>query len=117
MNTLKNGQNSNKSSVLCSLNNVNISLLNVLWEEGFINGYFLNSSSIKVVLKYNKSKSLIKFVKFFSKPSQKVFISSSMIWKLNDKLGIYVLSTNKGLLTSKKCKKYKLGGLLMFFIK
>jgi small subunit ribosomal protein S8 len=114
---IKNGQISKKAFIEVSLNNINISLLNVLWEEGFIQGYEKKKNNLKVFLKYNDSNFLINYIKFISKPSLKIFISSKMLWKLNEKLGVFVLSTDKGLLTLKKCKKFNLGGVLLFFLK
>lgn len=116
---IKNGQTSKKAVVLHSLNQTNVSLLSLLWEEGFISGYSFSSKKnyLKIFLKYNNSHSLISSVRYISKPSLKRFISASMLWKLNDKLGVFILSTSKGLLTLKKCKKYNLGGILLFFIK
>ena len=114
---LKNGQNSKKSFIYVSSNSINISLLNILWEEGFINGFSSKNKKFKVFLKYNNSNSLISYVRFFSKPSMNVYITSNMLWKLNDKLGVFVLSTDKGLLSLKECKRSNLGGILCFFLK
>jgi len=114
---IKNGHISKKAFIEIFLNNLNISLLNVLWEEGFIQGYVKKKNTLKIILKYNDSNFLINYIKFISKPSSKIFISSKMLWKLNEKLGIFVLSTDKGLMTLKKCKKLNLGGFLLFFIK
>lgn len=117
MTNLKNGQNSKKSFIFVSSNNINIPLLNILWEEGFIKGFSSKNKKIKVFLKYNNTNPTISFVRFFSKPSMNIYITNNMLWKLNDKLGIFVLSTNKGLLSLKECKKYNLGGILFFFLK
>jgi SSU ribosomal protein S8P len=39
------------------------------------------------------------------------------LWKINSNLGLFILSTNKGILTLNACKKLNVGGELLFIVK
>ena len=83
INNIKNGQKSNKSFVINQKNNLSVSLLNILWKEGFILGYTVEEKNkLKIFLKYKNSNSVLKYIKVLSKPSNKIYFSSNKLWKL-----------------------------------
>lgn len=118
--TIKNGLLSNKK-VVRELKQKNCeSILNILWDEGFILGYKTckyNNKYIIIFLKYNNKYPSIKSIKSISKPSLKFFYSSKQLWKLNLNQSIIILSTNKGIFSSEECKKLNLGGEPILIIK
>ena len=115
--SISNGQNSKKAFVITRFNKATVSLLNILWEEGFIKGYSIKKKNIKIFLKYNNLNPTITFIKFISTPGVKLYISSQIVRQLKEKSGLFLISTSKGLLTLKNCKKHNLGGIVFFFIK
>jgi ribosomal protein S8 len=48
-----------------------------------------------------------------SKRSRRVFISIKNLWKLEQGLGLYILSTNRGLLTDRQARFFNVGGELL----
>ena len=120
--SIKNGQLSKKSYINLKQTNKQMceSVLNVLWDEGFILGYkytnFLSKKNIKVFLKYKKGAPVINSIKVVSKPSLKVFFSLSNLWKFDSNQGVLILSTNKGIMSSTECKKLKLGGQALVIV-
>lgn len=116
---IKNGQKANKSYILhpkeknCSL------ILNILWEEGYILGYKIsqkNPEMFLIFLKYKHNNSVINHLTAITKPSCKVYCSIKQLWKINNNLGLFLISTNKGILTLDVCKKLNIGGELLFLI-
>jgi ribosomal protein S8 len=89
------------------------SLLNILWDEGFILGYTIelnNSNKIKIFLKYKNGKPTINSIKFLSIPSFRIYYSVKQIWKIDSSKSFIIFSTNKGLKSITECKKLKIGG-------
>ena len=58
----------------------------------------------------------IPVIKFYSKPSRKVYVSYKGIYKVAWGLGIWVISTNKWIITTKDAKINKVWWELMFEI-
>ena len=55
-------------------------------------------------------------IKFYSKPSRRMYVSYKDLHKVAGGLGIGVISTNKGLLTTQEARNQKVGGELLFEI-
>ena len=112
--SIKNGQLTRKSVVKGSRKNICESLLKILWDEGFISGYKIcphNHKSLEIFLKYTKTgKPVINSIKFISKPTQKIYYSSNIIWKLDSSKTFIIFSTSRGLKSINDCKKAKVGG-------
>jgi len=111
--SIKNGQLANKPVVKQKSQKNCETLLNILWDEGYILGYKIipQSNTILVYLKYNDDKSpAITNFKIVSKSSLKVYYSVKQLWKLNISQTLVILSTNKGLLSLNSCKKLGIGG-------
>ena len=115
--TINNGQLAKKSFVLQSSKKLSKKILNVLWDEGFILGYKESFHSLKIYLKYQNGSPAISLIKNLSKPSLRIYYSVKQLWKLNSNNGIIILSTNKGFLSDKECKKRNLGGEPFIIVK
>ena len=115
--TISNGQLAKKSFVMQSAKKSSKKILNVLWDEGFILGYKESMNSLKIYLKYKNGLPVISLIKIFSKPSLRVYYSVKQLWKLNSNNGLIILSTNKGFMSDKECKKKNLGGELFIIVK
>lgn len=120
--SIRNGQLSKKSYIILKRTNNQLceSVLNVLWDEGFVLGYrqvnFDSKKSLKIFLKYKKGAPVINSISLISKPSLKVFFSLKNVWKFDSNQGVLVLSTNKGVMSAIECKKFKLGGQALILV-
>lgn len=103
--TINNGQLAKKSFVIQSYKKSSSKILNVLWDEGYILGYKKSLKSVKIFLKYQNGLPAITLVKVVSKPSLRTYYSVQQLWKLNLSNSLLILSTNKGFLSDKECKK------------
>lgn len=116
---LKNSQIAKKKFIFQPKTKLTTSLLNILWDEGFIFGYKICNSDLnllKIFLKYKNGSPVINSLKIISKPSRQVYYSASDLWKLDVKKNLIILTTPKGLLTINECKQTKTGGKLLLII-
>lgn len=118
--TLKNGQFVKKAYVTHQKSPSCESVLNILWDEGFILGYQIfkkNTNTLKVFLKYKNEEPGINSIKVISKPSLRVYYSVEQLWKLKLNDGVLIISTNKGFMSLSECKRKKIGGEPFILIK
>ena len=117
---LKNGQLVKKSSIFQKKKKICSQLLNVLWDEGYILGYRTSnndSTMFEIFLKYDQNLPSINSIKFISKPSKRVYLSSKQLWKFDSSIGLVIVSTNKGVFSIETCKKLNLGGEPILIVK
>jgi small subunit ribosomal protein S8 len=110
---IKKGQLNKKAFIFNKKKKFCESFLNILWNEGFILGYKIetdNFNKIKIFLKYKNGKPTINSIKFLSIPSRRIYYSIKQIWKIDSSKSFIIFSTNKGLKSIVECKKFKLGG-------
>ena len=92
-----------------------LKILDVLKNEGFIIDYKINDdedikNKILINLKYNEGSPVISDIERVSKPGRRIYSSASSLPKINNGLGIAILSTPKGVMTDIDAKKNKIGG-------
>lgn len=119
LNTIKNNQLIYKSVIFVKFTKKNLALLHFLWNENLIAGYKptkITEKSIKIFLKYQNKIPVISKVKILSKPGNLIYLKARQIWKVKSNLGVFIINTTKGLLTTNLCKKYNLGGEPLFLI-
>ena len=113
-----NGQLAKKSYVTVFKQKNCESILNILWDEGFILGYTISTNNtLKIFLKYNTRCPAISNISFISKPSLKVYCSSKQLWKFETNRSLLIVSTNKGMFSLNDCKKKQKGGELLLSVK
>ena len=112
---IKNAHQANKVSTLCLKSKLNINVLNVLKDEGYIRDFKdieerKGISSIKIDLKYFNGSPVIKKIKRISKPGIRKYSKISDLTKPYGGLGISILSTPKGVMSDQQAKKNNVGG-------
>ena len=110
---IKNGQLAKRSFIFQTRKKICESFLKVLWYEGFILGYKIDSKNpnkFKIFLKYKNGRPAINSLKLISKPGRRVYYSIKQIWKIDSNKSFIIFSTNRGLKSIIDCKKLKIGG-------
>ena len=104
------------------LNNVKIprskfreKILDVLKQEGFIADYKPlsdsdNKDSLSVDLKYSNGLPVIKEIKRVSKPGRRVYVRATSIPKIQNGLGLAIVSTSIGIMTDNEARSKNVGG-------
>jgi small subunit ribosomal protein S8 len=107
--------------VLLPWSKMNLAIVRILKEEGFIDNYEVLKSKparmVKVYLKYtDKNQPVILGLKRISKPGLRVYVSRSEIPRVYGGVGIAILSTSKGVMTGQRAWKQHLGGELLCYV-
>ena len=111
---IKNSQLRNHKTVEMPSSNFKMKIADVLKNEGYINGFNVDKNENKQVLiidlKYNSGSPVISVIERISKPGRRVFSSAQSLPKINNGLGIAIISTPKGVMTDIDARKQKVGG-------
>ena len=113
---IRNGIMASKPSVIAPYSTMRHSIADILKEEGFITDFtILNADSdakkaLKVVLKYVDGEAVIHEIQRVSKPGRRVYAGIEEVKPVIGKLGISILTTNRGVITHQKAKKLSVGG-------
>ncbi len=112
---LKNAQMRNHKKVMIPCSNFKIKIVDVLKNEGFIIDYKVseqddNKNNIEIDLKYNSGSPVINTIERVSKPGRRIFSRANSLPKINNGLGIAIISTPKGVMSDVDARKNKLGG-------
>jgi|NOAtaT_6_FD_contig_71_1247203_length_2931_multi_2_in_0_out_0_3 small subunit ribosomal protein S8 len=113
--TIRNGQLSHKLFVVHYKSKSLVRILNVLIKEGFIVGYSTVTSKdlilLKIFLKYHENGApLINQIIRVSKPGQRIYFKISDLKEFKNSLGIYILSTTKGIISDIEARRVNIGG-------
>ena len=91
-----------------------IKIAEVLKNEGYIIDYKVSTDekkpTLEILLKYNYGSPVISSIQRVSKPGRRIFSSAESLPKINNGLGIAIVSTSKGVMTDIDARKNKLGG-------
>ena len=111
-----------RNAQLRTLHNVKIpsskfreKILEVLKQEGYISNYKLLSdpkkkNSLIVDLKYYNGLPVIKEIKRVSKPGRRIYAKADSIAKIQNGLGLAIVSTSKGIMSDNDARMKNVGG-------
>lgn len=101
-------------SVEIPFSKVKFNMSELLVDQGFIEKYEKVEDgvqgAIRVYLKYYNRKPVIKKITRVSKPGRRVYTNVDNMPRVNNGLGISIISTSKGIMTGKQAKKFNVGG-------
>ena len=115
---IKNAHKARKSFTSCYKSKLNLNVLTVLKQEGYIRD-FKNIevregiSNIQIDLKYYNGDPVIKNIKRVSKPGIRVYSKISDLPIIYGGLGISILSTPKGVMSDSQARKNNVGGEIL----
>ncbi len=111
---IKNAQMRNNKKVLMPSSKFKTKIADVLKNEGYIIDFKVlsedNKSNLEILLKYSSGNPVISTIQRVSKPGRRIFSSFESLPKINNGLGIAIISTPKGVMTDIDARKQKLGG-------
>jgi len=90
-------------------------ILDVLKEEGYISNFKIesdksNNKFLLVDLKYNNGVPVIREISRVSKPGRRIYTKADSIPKIQNGLGIAIVSTSKGIMSDNNARLKKIGG-------
>ena len=111
---IKNSQLRNHKKVEMPSSNFKSKIAEVLKNEGYIIDYKVSSEekkpTLSLELKYHSGNPVISAFERVSKPGRRIFSSADSLPKINNGLGIAIVSTPKGVMTDIDARKQKVGG-------
>ncbi len=111
---IKNAQVRNHKKVDLPSSNFKMKIADILKNEGFIKDFKINKenniSLLSLELKYHSGNPVISTFERVSKPGRRIFSSADSLPKINNGLGIAIVSTPKGVMTDIDARKQKVGG-------
>ena len=115
---IKNAHRANKAFTSCYKSKLNMNVLSVLKDEGYIRDFKdvelrKGINNIKIDLKYYNGTPVIKRIKRISKPGIRVYSKINDLQKSYGGLGISILSTPKGVMSDQKARDNNVGGEIL----
>ena len=110
---IKNSQMRNHKNVQLPSSKFKVKIAEVLKIEGYIIDYKVSDDkkpNLKINLKYNSGNPVISVIERISKPGRRIFSSAESLPKINNGLGIAIVSTPKGVMTDVDARKQNIGG-------
>ena len=111
---VKNAQARNHKKVDLPSSNFKAKIADILKNEGFIKDFKVASDekkpTLSLELKYHSGNPVISNFERVSKPGRRIFSSADSLPKINNGLGIAIVSTPKGVMTDMDARKHKIGG-------
>jgi small subunit ribosomal protein S8 len=114
---IRNAQMRNKSKVSSPNSRLRESVLEVLKTEGYIRGYAVvekdGRSEIEIELKYFDGEPVIREIERVSKPGRRVYTSVKNMPRINNGLGVTIVSTPKGVMADHEARDANVGGEIL----
>ena len=111
---IKNSQLRNHKKVELPSSNFKVKIAEVLKNEGYIINFNVSNEEkkpkLEIELKYNYGTPVINTIQRISKPGRRIFSSAESLPKINNGLGIAIVSTPKGVMSDIEARKQKIGG-------
>jgi small subunit ribosomal protein S8 len=114
---IRNAQMRNKSKVLSPSSKLRERVLEVLKSEGYIRGFTIvereGHSEIEIELKYFDGEPVIREIERVSKPGRRVYASVKTLPRINNGLGVAIVSTPKGVMADHDARDANVGGEIL----
>jgi len=118
---IRNAQMRAKSKVSTPASKLRERVLEVLKTEGYIRGYATvehgdGRSEIEIELKYFDGAPVIREIERVSKPGRRVYSSAQGLPRINNGLGVAIISTPKGVMADHAARDANVGGEILFTV-
>lgn len=116
---IRNGQSANKAAVTMPSSKLKQQIANLLKEEGYVSKVETSTDAkpeLTVSLKYFEGAAVIENLKRVSRPGLRIYKNAEELPKINNGLGIAVISTSKGLMTDRAARKAGVGGEVICYV-
>ena len=117
---IRNANSAKHVSVKIPFSKMKEGIDNILKNEGYIKDFEIKEDGSKkdviVALKYVDGENVIKGLKRISKPGRRVYSGVEELPKVLGGLGIAIVSTPRGVITDKECRKHSVGGEVLCYV-
>ncbi|ADV47951.1 30S ribosomal protein S8 [Cellulophaga sp. E16_2] len=119
---IRNASSAGHRVVEIPASNLKKEMTKILFEQGYILSYKFEPNkvqgTVKIALKYDKltKEPVIKKIMRISKPGLRKYAGSTDLPRVLNGLGIAIVSTSHGVMTSKQAKLEKVGGEVLCYV-
>ncbi len=117
---IRNAQMVAKSTVRVPSSKVKVAILQVLQDEGYIDGFKVSNekgvSELEIALKYYAGRPVIERIERVSRPGLRVYRGSDAIAQVQNGLGVAIVTTPKGVMTDRKARATGVGGEVLCYV-
>jgi small subunit ribosomal protein S8 len=117
---IRNAQMVSKATVSIPSSKVKVAIAQVLKDEGYIDGFQVNSENGKtelvISLKYYAGRPVIERIERVSRPGLRVYKASAAIPQVMNGLGVAIVTTPKGVMTDRKARATGVGGEVLCYV-
>jgi small subunit ribosomal protein S8 len=115
---IHNAQMRKKPKVSSPASRLRVSVLDVLKSEGYIRGYAAvdhanGKRELDIELKYFDGAPVIREISRVSKPGRRVYASVKNLPRINNGLGVAIVSTPKGVMADHEAREANVGGEIL----
>jgi small subunit ribosomal protein S8 len=112
---IRNGQRAGKISVTAPASKLRANVLDVFKREGYIRDYSVSEvrpgiREIRIELKYHEGEPVIRRISRISKPGRRVYSGIRDLPRIDNGLGIAILSTPRGVMSDAEARAANVGG-------
>jgi len=117
---IRNAQLAEKAEVRMPSSKVKVSIAKVLKDEGYVAGYAVEDNAGKatlaIELKYYQGQPVISMIRRISSPGLRSYKGKDELPKVQDGLGIAIVSTSHGVMTDRDARAAGHGGEILCYV-
>lgn len=110
---IRNAHGAYHNGVNVPTSKLKVAIADILKAEGYIADYEVEGEEIAIALKYAAGKPVISGLKKVSKPGRRVYVGAEDIPRVQNGIGICILSTSNGVLEGANAREKNVGGELL----
>ena len=117
---IRNAQLAEKAEVRMPSSKVKVSIAKVLKDEGYVAGYAVEEdagkATLAIELKYYQGAPVISMIRRISSPGLRTYKGKDKLPKVQDGLGIAIVSTSQGVMTDRAARAAGHGGEILCYV-
>jgi small subunit ribosomal protein S8 len=117
---VRNATQAGKPEVVAPYSKMKGEIARILKEEGFVHSYSVSNEgahpSLRLELKYIGNRPVISALQRVSRPGLRRYVGAGEIPRVLSGIGISILSTSSGVMSSREARRKNVGGELVAFV-
>lgn len=117
---IRNAQAAGKTQVTMPSSKMKVAIAEVLKAEGYVDGLAVDNDDVKaqltIDLRYYRGEPVISLIQRRSRPGLRIYASKDELPKVNNGLGVAIVSTSKGVMSDRQAREIGEGGEVLCFV-
>ena len=117
---IRNAQMVAKATVCVPSSKVKVAIVQVLKDEGYIDGFKVSAeggkAELEIALKYYAGRPVIERIERVSRPGLRVYRGNGAIPQVQNGLGVAIVTTPQGVMTDRKARATGVGGEVLCYV-